>query len=246
MTEAEWETCKDPAEMYRFVGNQPKVIRRKSGRRKLRLFGVACCRKFGRLLSDSRSSAAIEVAERLADGLASQEEVAVAEKEAKEAFEVAWQSHLESTNGSRQHIVTPYDAALSAALLLNPQADNFGAAGLCRFPVETDAPDYRTYRKNGQWQADIIRCIFGNPFGLLPPLDTSLLTWKGNSIPRLAQQAYDDRLLPSGHLNADTLAVLADALEEAGCDNADILSHLRGPGPHTRGCYVIDWLLGKL
>jgi hypothetical protein len=61
----------------------------------------------------------------------------------------------------------------------------------------------------------------------------------------MAQTAYDERILPAGTLDPDRLAVLADALEDAGCDNADILSHLRGPGPHVRGCWVVDLLLGK-
>jgi hypothetical protein len=61
----------------------------------------------------------------------------------------------------------------------------------------------------------------------------------------LAQAAYDQRELPAGTLDPTRLAVLADALEEAGCDQADLLSHLRDPGPHVRGCWVIDLLLGK-
>ena len=48
-----------------------------------------------------------------------------------------------------------------------------------------------------------------------------------------------------GPLDSDRLAVLADALEEAGCENEDILQHLRGPGPHVRGCWVVDLVLGK-
>src|SRR5262249_54719971 len=151
-------------EMYHFIEYQPGLIRRKAGRRKLRLFAVACCRKLGGLISDSRSLAAIEVAERLADGRVSQEEVSLAEKEARQAFEDAWQSHLKSSQGGNQCVVTPYEAALSAALLLNPQAGNFGGAALCHFPTDVDAPDYRTYRKRGQWQARVLRCIFGNPF----------------------------------------------------------------------------------
>jgi hypothetical protein len=59
----------------------------------------------------------------------------------------------------------------------------------------------------------------------------------------LAQTAYDDRLLPAGTRDPDRLAILADALEDAGCDNAEILSHLRGSGPHVRGCWVVDLLL---
>lgn len=73
----------------------------------------------------------------------------------------------------------------------------------------------------------------------------SLLRWRDDTIPKLAQQAYDDRLLPEGHLDAARLAVLADALEEAGFDGAGLLAHLRGPGPHVRGCWAVDCLLGK-
>ena len=51
--------------------------------------------------------------------------------------------------------------------------------------------------------------------------------------------------LPSGHQAAARLAVLADTLEEAGCSDSDLLGHLRGPGPHVRGCWVVDLVLGK-
>ena len=61
----------------------------------------------------------------------------------------------------------------------------------------------------------------------------------------LAQAAYDNRNLPAGTLEYARLLVLADALEEAGCDNADILNHLREPGEHVRGCWCVDLLLVK-
>src|SRR5262245_41808404 len=61
----------------------------------------------------------------------------------------------------------------------------------------------------------------------------------------ISEAAYEERILPAGTLDPDRLAVLSDALEEAGCDNPDILSHLRGPGPHVRGCWVLDLLLEK-
>ena len=48
-----------------------------------------------------------------------------------------------------------------------------------------------------------------------------------------------------GILNADDFAVLADALEEAGCTNPEILSHCRSSGEHVRGCWVVDLILGK-
>ena len=41
------------------------------------------------------------------------------------------------------------------------------------------------------------------------------------------------------------LPILADALEDAGCGDVDILAHLRGPGPHVRGCWAVDPLLGR-
>jgi hypothetical protein len=41
------------------------------------------------------------------------------------------------------------------------------------------------------------------------------------------------------------MPILADALEDAGCDNADILQHCRGAGEHVRGCWVVDLVLGK-
>ena len=55
---------------------------------------------------------------------------------------------------------------------------------------------------------------------------------------KLAQGVYDDRAF-------DRLPVVGDALEDAGCDNADILDHCRQPGQHVRGCWVVDMLLGK-
>ena len=61
----------------------------------------------------------------------------------------------------------------------------------------------------------------------------------------LAKAVYDERSLPSGTLETDRLGILADALEDAGCTDATILEHLRGPGPHVRGCFVVDLMLGK-
>jgi hypothetical protein len=57
---------------------------------------------------------------------------------------------------------------------------------------------------------------------------------------RLAQATYEERHLPEGTLDNTRLLILADALEEAGCTDTDILCHLRGPGPHVRGCWVAD------
>jgi hypothetical protein len=93
-------------------------------------------------------------------------------------------------------------------------------------------------------QAALLHDIFGNPFRPAA-VDPAWLAWHGGAIPNLAQTVYEERELPSGHLDAARLAVLADMLEEAGCADAQLLGHLRGPGPHVRGCFAVDLLLGK-
>jgi hypothetical protein len=86
-------------------------------------------------------------------------------------------------------------------------------------------------------QTALLRDIFGNPFRLVI-FDPAWLTWHDGLLVSMARQMYDSR-------DFSDMPILADALEEAGCSNADILGHLRGPGPHVRGCWAIDWCLGK-
>ena len=69
-------------------------------------------------------------------------------------------------------------------------------------------------------------------------MDSAWLAWNLGTIPRLARGIYEAREWAS-------LPILADALDEAGCDDEPILRHLRYPGPHVRGCWVLDLLLGK-
>src|SRR5207237_97344 len=93
-------------------------------------------------------------------------------------------------------------------------------------------------------QARLLRDILGNPFrpAVIEPAWLVRLDGAG---PKLAQAAYEERLLPAGTLDPVRLAILADALEEAGCTDAEILNHCRGPGPHVRGCWLVDLILGK-
>lgn len=88
-------------------------------------------------------------------------------------------------------------------------------------------------------QCSLIRCIFANPTVYIEPM------WLTSTVFSLATAAYQERALPSGEIDPDRLAVLSDALEESGCDNSDILDHLRAPGPHVRGCWALDHILGK-
>ena len=76
------------------------------------------------------------------------------------------------------------------------------------------------------------------------PSPPSLLVWHDGLIPRLAAASYENRSLPSGHLDPARLSVLADALEDAGYNDAELLGHLRG-GTHWRGCWALDTVLGR-
>jgi hypothetical protein len=80
----------------------------------------------------------------------------------------------------------------------------------------------------------IIRDIFGNPFKPVT-IDPSWLT---SNVVSLAQAIYDERAF-------DRMPILGDALEDAGCDNKDILNHCRSGEEHVRGCWVVDSILGK-
>jgi hypothetical protein len=92
-------------------------------------------------------------------------------------------------------------------------------------------------------QAALLRDLF-QPFRPVA-LDPAWLAWHGGAIVKLAQAVYEERDLASGHLDAARLAVIADMLEEAGATDQELLGHLRGPGPHVRGCFAIDALTGR-
>jgi hypothetical protein len=94
-------------------------------------------------------------------------------------------------------------------------------------------------------QAALLRDVFASPrCRALPPLPPALRGWNGGLIPKLARAAYEERALPGGALDPGRLAVLADALEDAGCTEAELLRHLREPAGHVRGCWAVDLALG--
>jgi hypothetical protein len=72
-----------------------------------------------------------------------------------------------------------------------------------------------------------------------------VLAWGAGTLQKLAQAAYEARQLPDGKLGPTRLASLADALEDAGCTDAELLGHLRGPRPQVRGCWAVDLVLGR-
>jgi hypothetical protein len=109
------------------------------------------------------------------------------------------------------------------------------------YPADADARD-RAGHSPGQAferqaQVGLLRCIFGNPFRP-GAVDDAWLAWNDNAVRRMAQAIYNER-------GFDRLPILGGALEDAGCTDRDILDHCRGPGPHVRGCWAVDLLLGK-
>jgi hypothetical protein len=200
--------------------------RPRRGRRKLRLFACACVRQAWDGLPDPRSRRAVEAAEAHADG-------ALGRRGLRAACLAAGAAVSNEPPRSRQW------AALAAAVAAAPHiweaAD--GAASDCLGPVEhlTRTP----WREVAAAQADLLREVVGNPYRPAAA-DPAWLAWGGGTVGKLARAAYQERQLPGGALDGSRLQVLADALEEAGCGDAALLGHLRGPGPHVRGCWAVD------
>jgi hypothetical protein len=224
MTEAEWLACDDPRPMLEsLLGDITE--------RKLRLFACACCRRIGHLFIGRRCWWAIEVCERHADGSASDAELSEAGAAASQAF-IAPGVHRSDNSAT----------ALAASAVWGATAhtsDGSIFAGDARvgFAINTaiqagDAVEPQAQER--RFQSDLLRDIFGNPFRPV----AFAPGWRTDTVVALAKQMYDAR-------EFGTMPILADALQDAGCDRDDVLSHCRGPGPHVRGCWVVDLVLGK-
>jgi hypothetical protein len=90
-------------------------------------------------------------------------------------------------------------------------------------------------REEEKRQVPLLRDILGNPFRPA----RLVRRWLTPAVVSLAAGLYAEGAF-------DRLPILGDALEEAGCGNADMLAHCRGDGPHVRGCWVVDLVLGKV
>jgi hypothetical protein len=194
-------------------------LRGKGSQRKARLFTCACCRRIWHLLTDERSRRAVELSEQYADGEVSVPELTASRIAAYSAcFEIAREN--------------PHSAAYRAAGAAFVTA-NHDFCDTSRVSWSAwSAADQENAEQ--QAQARLIQELYGNPF------HPASLTPSGlpASITTLAQGVYHDRRFQD-------LPILADALEEASCTSADVLSHCRGPGSHVRGCWALDLILGK-
>jgi hypothetical protein len=195
-------------------------VRGRLSNRQLRLIGCAFCRdSWWQLLSDQRSRRAVEVAEGFADGLCDDRALREAHAEASRA------SHeLHARHSVKLH--------LGAIVAKMSAAKQFPWRPLCNTGITIGGVDVTLSRK-----VLAIRDVVGNPFQRAA-VDPKWLAWKDGTIRKIATGIYAERAF-------DHLPILADALEDAGCDNADILAHCRGPGPHVHGCWVVDQILGK-
>jgi len=211
--------------------------------RKLRLFAVAGCRRIWHLLIDERSHHAVEVAERYADGQATEEERQAACDAACAAMheQQPWGVGGELLKCSAVSAASAGVNASAESWTFDGQqsqrsylADNPAQAVYLR--MKEDGQEVQGVKKTEKAAlASLLRDIFGRlpfrPVTLNP-------AWRTSNVAALAQAIYDDRAF-------DRMPILADALEDAGCDNADILNHCRQPGEHVRGCWVVDLVLGK-
>jgi hypothetical protein len=192
-----------------------RLMRGQTSSRKLRLCACACCRSVWGRLSPEERRA-VEAAERFAD-----RQIGNKEREAaRSACPGLWplpRAVREALAPTRRIATAARSAAWLIAFFHTPAGRGHGA------DESTVTP--------------LLREILGNPWRR-PVVAPAWLAWNGGAVPKLAATIYDNHAF-------DRLPILADALEDAGCDNADLLTHLRGPGPHFRGCWALDLVLGK-
>jgi hypothetical protein len=202
------------------------------------LWAVACCRRVWPLFSEACRELleAIEVSLERTDHLVGRAD-ATKWKEVLN-LEFIW---------SRAAEQTPTGRALRAVWSLHIQLYK-GAVGEVAdaaaieetgFVPGTIGQDYplryrEIWRREQGTHAALLREVFGNPFRTL----SLSPNWRTDTVLILARQTYDSR-------DFSAMPILADALQDAGCDNEDILSHCRSDGPHVRGCWVVDLVLGK-
>jgi hypothetical protein len=226
MTEAEWIACEDTEQiLYTSIST-----------RKMRLFLCGCCRHIDHVLPAKFRSTLLELAEECADEPAKEQQLADVLRELTITNLDQW--HLPCIDAN--DIPHAHRAACHAFQELQGPPFQHNAED-CTAGVRMVLSSLQTE----PWilnsgvvsavQCGIFRDVAG-PFAFRTvPIER---TWRTTNVDALAESIYADRAF-------ERLPILADALEDAGCDNADILNHCRRPGEHVRGCWVVDLVLGK-
>jgi hypothetical protein len=238
MTEVEWLACEDPIATLAFDATR-------AGDRKRRLFFCACCARVLEATPPRRRLfrgdypgcfqqllRALGVVEQFAEGLVGCDALAEARRDAEDSVYVPPSIDYSGESG------LDFEAAVVvAAAIKHPGAENVIRACWAAANSQSALPPGdrgSRHTEEARWQAAVIRDIFGNPFRYV----VFSPEWRTETAVTLARQMYESR-------DFSAMPILADALQDAGCDNADILAHCRGDGPHVRGCWVVDLVLGK-
>jgi hypothetical protein len=239
--------------------------------RKLRLFGVACLQRLEPFIHDQRIPQIVRIAEAYADGSVSSKGLRNAHGRSgtlvkkldglspasskiacilcHAAVGANWVScsnqsfHTNETMnrfvpGGYHAAAAGYVSSCAASAMFYAIYEGIDAFEQNRRKTEGLATGAEWIWENEEKeQTSLLHDIFGNPFRPVA-IDPDWLAWNHGTVPKLAQTIYDDRRF-------DLLPILADALQDAGCTNDEILQHCHSPGAHVRGCWVIDLLLGK-
>jgi hypothetical protein len=257
MTEAEWLACTEPQKMLTYLCR--KRHGREALKRKLTLFACACCRRIWPLFPTEACRDVIQLAEWHADGLATEDECDSARVTAYFSAEDGavrcsdWYRELSdperlpgvfafrAATGLVSPAMTVAEIAGDAAREVANEAVHIQIMG--SGPAEANELDIyvNTLAQEQVAQALLLREIFGNPFCPIP----FSKAWRTRDVQSIARVVYENPQMPRGTLDPTQLAILADALADAGYDNDFLLSHLREPGPHVCGCWVVDHVLGK-
>jgi hypothetical protein len=221
----EWQECREPERLLAALQPPPEE-------RKLHLWVAACCRRIEPALTEPRARRMVEVAERFAEGLADDEELRQARLGVARSIEEQPSAFCPEAF-----------AALQVARFLlgeeGPAACVDAVALVAARPAHPSAialpPHAAARARESATQCDLLRDVIGNPFQAAPVLDALWLAWSDACIVKLARVLREEK-------RWSDLPILADALEEAGCRDGVLLRHLRGPGPHIRGCWAVDLL----
>jgi hypothetical protein len=219
MTETEWLECGDVEAMIACLGAG-------QSERKLRLFMCGCCRRVWSAIKEPHCIASVEIAERYVDGKATEDEWLTAQ----DNVDWAWSS--DRTDGNVLfHEAAKYPTDPKPREIV----DSCVACILDALRYRLKGDVHRHQLPESVAQAALLRDIIGNPFRPI----TFSLEWRTATAVSLAHQVYESR-------DFSAMPILADALQDAGCDNEDILNHCRNAQQvHVRGCWVVDAILGK-
>jgi hypothetical protein len=230
MTEAEWLACTGSHDWPIFTHDMEACLKGRGSYRKLTLFAFACCRHLNPAFTDSRSVRALQVAERFVEGSASEEDWQAAYRE---SMSVQWE--FQQTLNEKG-VLSPGEPATAAnlidtAVVLSYQDSEY-VRRVCY--IARHAQGLADEGQERRWQAQILCDILGE----LEPSPELKSSWHTEAAISLARKIYDGR-------DFSLMPILADALEDAGCDNEAVLNHCRSDRPHVRGCWVVDLLTGR-